>query len=124
MPDKTDELRLSYLQNNQMEATADYLRRGRHHARLDLEDVKREWVSEFRRWVTGLCIGRSTNRRTHEDFESELRVRPVEPPWEVVRQDIERMREAMDGRMRRLARDNPAKFAKQRRRFDEELEKF
>jgi hypothetical protein len=100
---------------------ADYVRRGRHHALLEL---KREWVCEFRGWVTGLCNGPSIDRRIHEDFESELRVRQIEPPWEVVRQDIEKMREAMQARMRRLVRDNPAKFAQQRRKLDEALEEF
>jgi hypothetical protein len=124
MPTKTDELLLSYLQNDQLGAISDYVGRGRRHAQLELEDVRRQWVSEFRRWVVGLRIGRSLNRRIHEDFESELRIRQIEPPWEVVRQDIEGMREAMEGRMRRLARDHPAKFAEQRRRFDDELERF
>jgi hypothetical protein len=39
MPTKTDELLLSYLQNDQLEAISDYVWRGRRHEQMELEDV-------------------------------------------------------------------------------------
>jgi hypothetical protein len=114
---------LAYLENIQLEATLDYVQRGRSLAQVDIDELKRRWVVEFKGWVANLETGNKLDPRPREDIESEMKVRGTEPPWDLVSDDFEAMRKASRAYQARLAQ-NPAKLAQQERRISEDVEAF
>jgi hypothetical protein len=123
MPDKYYDLVLAYLENVRLEATADYVRRGRQLSHVDVEELKQGWVAEFKRWVANLGSDNRVDPRPREDIESELQLRKIEPPWDLVQDELERMREASSAHMARLAED-PKKLEQKERMISEDVEAF
>jgi hypothetical protein len=114
---------LAYLENIRLQATADYVRRGRQLVDADTEELKQGWISEFRRWVGSLGTGDKIDQRPREDIESELQLRKTEPPFDLVQDELEKMQKASTAHTDQLLRD-PLKLAQKEREVSEEIEAF
>jgi hypothetical protein len=101
---------LAYFENMRLEATADYMRRGRHLANIDMEELNRRWVAEFKRWAPNIGTGNKFDHQPREDIESEMQARGIELPWALVSDEFKAMQKASRAFTDRLARD-PARFA-------------
>jgi hypothetical protein len=81
----TDEdVMLAYLENKQLEASADYVRRGRHLADVDSDELQWRWIADFKAWATNV---RRHDHKPREDIESELIIRGQPFPFEAVTEE-------------------------------------
>ena len=65
-----------------MDETNDYVARGRSHRSLELDQLRTDWVSAFKKWAHSLGVA--------GELWAEFRPRNVEPPFDLVR-DEQRM---------------------------------
>jgi hypothetical protein len=80
------------VQNAHMNETHDYVTRGRHFGELDIEELNARWVTAFR----GLFVNHDLDqRRDFNDADAEFRLRPSEPPHDMVRSELAAMTEAL-----------------------------
>jgi hypothetical protein len=113
---------LAYLENLRLEATADYVRRGRLLAALDDEELCRRWVDLFKLWVaTDFDAGH--DHRAREDVESELQLRGKEPPFDRVPDEMAAMSEKSKARTDAMLR-NPELAQRMEQRIKADLAAF
>ena len=72
------DLVLGYIHDQEIEATAAYVERGRAYAALTEDELKQRWAAAFKVWAD------SGESQPMEDFGSELALRGVELPMELV----------------------------------------
>jgi hypothetical protein len=85
-----DELAQQLVQHFNMKETADYLMRGRRFARLDLDDLNKEWVAAF------LAVYERYERQTDlQDTSAEFGLRGLEPPYGSVQELMDRFVEKL-----------------------------
>ena len=75
----------AFLQHKSMEQTQDYLARGRRFVKHDVEQLNECWIIAVRSW---LAHKDRANERTMDNPASELRLRGLEPPYGVVKQEL------------------------------------
>ena len=74
-----------------MEKTQSYLARGRPWETLPLEQLKANWVTALRQWISN-GFGES---RALGDLETEMRLRQVDPPYDLVPNETKAMHAAV-----------------------------
>jgi hypothetical protein len=72
---------------------------GRERAALDLDDLRADWVSAFKRWA--LSQGGTVSRELN-DLNAEFQLRNIELPFDQVRED----QRALVEEMRKIGSDN------------------
>jgi hypothetical protein len=102
------ELMLAYLEDRRLNEAADYVRRGRANERKSVEELEHEWLAGFRAWAESSGRDKVFDRRSLDDVESEMYLRRVEPPFDLVKNEIETLRTAQDRRFQWLAHDPEA----------------
>jgi hypothetical protein len=75
----------AFLQHKSMEQMQDYLARGRRFAKLDVEQLNKDWIIAVRSW---LARKHRTKERMMDDLKAELRLRGLEPPYGAVEQEL------------------------------------
>jgi hypothetical protein len=83
---------LAFRENRQRLQLEDYVRRGRELASIDSGDLRDRRVVEFRKWVASRP--RSMDHRAREDIEGELALRGEQPPFDLVKEELEVLRAA------------------------------
>lgn len=86
-----DDLMLAWLANKKFEELESYLNRGRQLANTPLEELRTRWIAEMRAWAK---VFRGFDHSAHEDIEAEMKLREVEPPFDLVRQELNAVRGA------------------------------
>jgi len=81
------------MQAKAVDAAADYVRRGRAHRGLTDADLAGAWVAVFRAYSHNPDPARPS-RSALEDLEAELNLRRMDPPFDAVREDLERLKTA------------------------------
>jgi hypothetical protein len=81
------------MQAKAVDAAADYVRRGRAHRGLTDADLAGAWVAAFRAYSHNPDPARPF-RLALEDLEAEQNLRQIDPPFDAVRRDIERLKAA------------------------------
>ena len=119
MTDK--ETMLAFFENKRMDATADYLRRGRHLAEVDIDELNARWIACFKDYAANFGTGH--NHRPREDIESEMQVRGLQPPFESVAEEFAAVIAASKAQADRLLRD-PVRLAQKEREITADLEAF
>ena len=102
------ELMLAYLEDRRLNEAADYVRRGRANKRKSAEELEQEWLAGFRAWAESGARHKVFDRRSLDDLEFEMYLRRVEPPFDLVKNEIEALRVAQDRRFKWLAHDPEA----------------
>ena len=77
-----DAVAKAVVQSAEMDETNDYVARGRSHRSLELDQLRTDWVSAFKKWAHSLGVA--------GELWAEFRPRNVEPPFDLVR-DEQRM---------------------------------
>jgi hypothetical protein len=72
----------------QVDQIADYASRGRVHERLTDQQLAEKWINAIRQ-----CAHTSTDeqRRAIEDLKAEFQLRSIEPPYEQVKLELDRI---------------------------------
>ena len=109
-PEPSDKMRddlVSMLLAGQMDFAADYVRRGRAHRNLTDAELREEWKAAFRAHSQEPRPG--LLRRTLQDFQAELDLRKLDPPFDAVREDLDRLTAAATATFEQLRAD-PERF--------------
>lgn len=109
------ELMLAYLEDRRLNEAADYVRRGRAYERETAEQLEQAWLTAFRAWVASSVKDQAFDRQSLDDLEAEMCLRRVQPPFDLVRDEIEALRAAQDRRFSLLAHDPEALLSLDRR---------
>jgi len=102
------EVMLAYLEDLRLHEASDYVRRGRANEGKSAEDLEQEWLTGFRAWAESSARHKAFDRRSLDDLEFEMYLRRVEPPFDLVKNEIEALRVAQDRRFKWLAHDPEA----------------
>jgi hypothetical protein len=118
---KDQEMR-AYLESLRLEATADYVRRGRLLAALDDKELCLRWADLFRGWVAA-DFGAGYDHKEREDVESELQLRGKDPPFDRVPGEMAALREKSKARTDALL-GNPELAERVEQRINADLDAF
>lgn len=89
-----DDSTQAFLENEELEQTSDYLRRGRPYAGLAAADLEAGWVAAFRDFAND--VGDDSDLVRMFDFEAEYRLRGVRLPEELVTAEQEMLDRDME----------------------------
>ena len=107
----------AFLQRRSIEQRRRYLARGRRFVLFDVAQLSKSWITAVKNW-----LGRKdrASEITMDDLTAELRLRGLEPPYDVVKQELATRFAGMDEATQRKA---GRKFARQIGRFRPENDK-
>jgi hypothetical protein len=117
------EVMLAYLEDRRLHEAADYARRGRANERKSAEELEQEWLAGFRAWAESSARHKVFDRRSLNDLEFEMYLRRLQPPFDLVKNEIEALRVAQDRRFKWLAHD-PEAFVSLHSRMGEAIGNF
>lgn len=80
---------VGWVQSESMDEIAGYASRGRKYAELSNDEAVSQWVQAFRSLANDFV--KSPWWHIQSDLTSELSLRGLEPPYEMVREDIEKL---------------------------------
>jgi hypothetical protein len=120
-PSMNDDVK-GWMGSSASDRVADYAARGRKHRGLTDEALASKWVSAFRHMAEDV---RDYDRRAvEEDFTSELLLRKIEPPYDLVSEEFERFIAETDRAIKELKIEDPLRFEEIGEEIDRELESF
>ena len=93
MSDDLDNDVRGWLQSQQIEHSAGYLRRGRRFESLSLDDLTAQWAATFK--DPHLYLRSREHRSLTADYMSEFSLRKVEPPIHVVKDGFAKIQKAI-----------------------------
>ena len=79
-----DAIAKAVMQSAEMDETNDYVARGRSHRSLELDQLRADWVSAFKKWAHSLGVADSQGLG---ELWAEFRLRNIEPPLDQVRDE-------------------------------------
>jgi hypothetical protein len=82
-----------WLQSEQLDATADYVKRGRQFELLPIDDLKTQWASTFR--DTDAYMNNLEVRALSSDYGSEFALRGIKLPMEEIKTDFAKIQRKM-----------------------------
>jgi hypothetical protein len=119
MSDK--ETMIALLESQALDRVADYINRGRAFQSLSIDEVNARWIASFRAWLAN--FGKSFDHTERGDLESELRIRQTEPPFQLVKHELDALlanSEALDEKISK----NPARLLEMEHSLQEQLDEF
>ena len=111
-----------WMGSNASDRLADYAARGRKHQGLTDEALVSKWVSSFRRMAED--VRDDDRRRVEEDFKSELLLRNISPPYDLIAEEFERFLAETDRTLEDLKTEDPLRFEEIGKEIDRGLESF
>ena len=106
----------AWLVSEQANEAAEYAARGRKHQSLSTNDLTGAWVQAFRRLAAKFQDG--DLRIDEVDLRSELLLRNIDPPYDLVKDDLGRLTNAAADAIEELQLEDPGHFD----RVNEEIE--
>jgi hypothetical protein len=101
----TKEGALGFLQSQSADRAATYAAGGREHARLSVEELQGQWVAAFRAMAADATDADLWS--IHSDLDSEFILRGIEPPYSLVKDDLERFITSVDALVREQKQTDP-----------------
>jgi hypothetical protein len=83
----------AWLANQRLERLEGYIKRGRPLANISLEELRARWIAAMRAWVSSLS---EFDHEEREDIEAEMKLRKIEPPYDLVRDHLNAIRSAAE----------------------------
>ena len=108
-----------FLAIQQLDRIADYASRGRVHERLTDQQLAEQWVNAIRQ-----CAHASFDeqRRAFEtDLKAEFQLRSIEPPYEQVKLEMDRIAADISSGFEKMKRDNPDAISKMAEEFEQDV---
>ena len=94
-----------FLANEQVDQIADYASRGRLYERLTDGELAEKWIHAFRLFADAPSDER--RRAIEIDLKAEFQLRGIEPPYDQVRSEINRIVDSMSSGFETMKRDDP-----------------
>ena len=82
------------VQSSNVDRIAAYARAGRKYASLSMEHLNLAWVATFRKMAENAAD--PNIRELHNDYDSEMSLRRAEPPFHLVKEEVESFCAAVD----------------------------
>jgi hypothetical protein len=113
---------LGYLASSGADKLSDYAARGRKYRHLSAEDLTIAWKTAFRAMAGDV---RSYERRAvEEDLKSEFLLRKIEPPYDLIREDMDRYAAEANRAIQELKDEDPAQYEAMSRGVVDDLKDF
>ena len=93
----------SWIESESVDDVADYAARGRRFAALSDAELLEAWVRALKKSAKNFQNTRL--RDTHSDYTSEFRLRRLEPPYDLVSDDLNKMTDAVKKWVASLSRE-------------------
>ena len=94
-----------FLANEQVDQIVDYASRGRLYERLTDGELAEKWIHAFRLFADAPSDER--RRAIEIDLKAEFQLRGIEPPYDQVRSEINRIVDSMSSGLETMKRDDP-----------------
>jgi hypothetical protein len=94
---------VGWLQSQQIDATTDYVGRGRQFSLLDLPNLTARWVATFRDHDE--YLGSRELRTLSSDYASEFGLRNIDPSTDLIRADFAKIQNAITKIMKGLSKE-------------------
>jgi hypothetical protein len=94
-----------FLANQQVDQIADYASRGRVYERLTDGELAEKWIHAFRQFADAPSDERK--RAIEIDLKAEFQLRSIEPPYDQVRSEINRVVANMSSGFETMKNDGP-----------------
>ena len=108
-----------FLANEQVDQIADYASRGRAYERLTDGELAEKWINAFRQFADAPSDER--RRAIEMDLKAEFRLRRIEPPYDQVRSEINRVVENMSSGLETIENDDPDAVDEMYEEFQQDL---
>ena len=108
-----------FLAIQRVDQIGDYASRGRTHERLTDQQLARKWIDAIRQ-----CAHASSDeqrRAIESDLKAEFQLRSIEPPYEQVKLEIDRIAADISSRFEKMKRDDPDAVAEMAEEFEQDL---
>jgi hypothetical protein len=108
-----------FLAIQQVDQIADYASRGRVHERLTDQQLGKKWVGAFRRCAH--APSDEQRRAIENDLKAEFQLRSIEPPYEQVKLEIDRIVAGISSGFEKMKRDDPDAVAEMAEEFEQDI---
>jgi hypothetical protein len=113
---------MAFTMRGELDDVADYIARGRKFGRLSDEEICDRFVAVFRKVADNPAALDSW--ATKKDIEAEFQMRNREIPFELIREDFERLNEVLLTHIRTMEREDPERWAEMNREIDRDFQQF
>lgn len=113
---------LGLIASNQADNLADYLSRGRKHEGLTDPQLLEAWKAAFKHMADD--VRDYARRQTEEDLKQEFLARCGEPPYDSIRDDLERFVAGVDAAMKHQEMTDPDAFEKTAKAVEADLNDY
>ena len=83
----------AWVANQRLERLEGYIKRGRPLANLSLEELRARWINAIRDWASSLS---NFDHEEREDIEAEMKLRKIDPPFDLVVDQLNAIRSAAE----------------------------
>ena len=108
-----------FLANEQVDQIADYASRGRLYKRLTDGELAEKWIHAFRLFADAPSDER--RRAIEIDLKAEFQLRNIEPPYDQVRSEINRIVDSMSSGFEAMKRDDPDAVDEMNEEFQQDI---
>ena len=108
-----------FLAIQRVDQIADYASRGRVHERLTDRQLAKKWINTIRQ-----CARASSDekrRSIESDLKAEFQLRSIEPPYEQVKLELDRIAADISSGLEKMNRDNPDAVAEMAEEFEQDI---
>ena len=101
--DEVDKDVHGWLRSQELDATADYVRRGRQFSGLALPDLTAQWAGTFKDGDEH--IRSKELRNLSSDYASEFALRGTKPPMDLIQADFAKIQKAMKTMLKGMSKE-------------------
>lgn len=113
---------LGLLASESADHLADYISRGRKHQSLSDLELTDAWKRAFK--IMGDNVREYDLRRAEEDLKQEFLARGTEPPYELIKEEMERFVSQVDLAMKEMETNDPEAHERADRAIQADVEKY
>jgi hypothetical protein len=112
----------AFLAHSQTVHTQEYVARGRRHQSLSAEELAARWCDVMRRWAADAA--KPEARSDMSDVQSEYALRGKEPPWDLVKDEMDQVAEATREWLEDIRTIEPERWAQMSRELEADIATF
>jgi hypothetical protein len=106
--DEADKEVRSWIDSESVDSVANYAEQGRKYAALSDAELSSAWVQAFR--ASARDIHNKEQRSAHADYSAEFDLRGIDPPFNLVHDDMQQMTESIKVWMASLTEEDLGAF--------------
>ena len=108
-----------FLASQQLDQIADYASRGRVHERLTDQQLAKNWINAIRQRAH--ASSNEQREAIESDLKAELQLRRIEPPYDQVKLELDRIEADISSRLEKMKRDDPRAVVEIAEEFEQDI---